>query len=154
MINKKLKMPLIIGVGNIYRGDDAVGIIVARRLKDQLDELVTIIELSGEGTALMEAWQGSDHVVIIDAVSSGAVPGTIHHLDAHLQHIPQAFFHYSTHAFSIAEAIELSRVLKTLPPLVTIYGIEGKNFHQSCGLSPETEKAIDKVVIAVCTSIT
>jgi hydrogenase maturation protease len=68
---------LVIGVGNEYRRDDAVGLIVARRLRELSPRNVTVIEESGEGTNLMESWTGADMVILIDAASSGARPGTI-----------------------------------------------------------------------------
>jgi len=40
---------LIIGVGNEYRCDDGAGLIVARRLKQQTRDDVTVLEQSGEG---------------------------------------------------------------------------------------------------------
>jgi hydrogenase maturation protease len=137
---------LIIGLGNEYRRDDAVGLMVARRLKDAAPEHVRVLEQSGEGAGLMESWKDADAVILIDAVHSGAKPGTLHRLDAHAQPIPTRFFHYSTHAFSVAEAIELARALGQLPPRLILYGIEGKTFEAGLGLSPEVEKAAQKVV--------
>jgi hydrogenase maturation protease len=136
---------LIIGVGNFYRHDDAVGLVVARLLRATNLQRVAVIEESGEGAALMETWKGADTVVLIDAVHSGAEPGTIHRFEAHAQPIPSEFFHYSTHAFSLAEAIELARALGWLPPCVIVYGIEGKNFEVGVGLSPEVAKAVSEV---------
>jgi hydrogenase maturation protease len=137
---------LIIGVGNAYRRDDAVGLVVARRLRRQVPRSVAVIEASGEGTALIEAWKAADSVIIIDAVHTGAAPGTIHKLDAHSQPIPSHFFHYSTHAFSVAEAIELARALQQLPPSLWIYGIEGSDFAAGQGLSLEVQRAAREVV--------
>ena len=134
-------LPLIIGIGNEYRGDDAVGLIVARRLKECLADSVTVLEQSGDGAALMEAWQGAETVIIIDAVASGAAPGVIHRFDANTRPIPKSAFHCSTHAFGVAEAIELSRALGEFPRSLVVYGIEGKNFDAGVGLSPEVEKA-------------
>jgi hydrogenase maturation protease len=137
---------LIIGLGNHYRGDDAVGLVVARRLKEAAPEGVRVLEESGEGAALMESWKGAATVILIDALHSGAKPGTVRRLDAHGQPIPTRFFHCSTHAFGVAEAIELARVLSQLPPRVIVYGIEGKSFEAGLGLCPEVEKAGQEVV--------
>jgi len=137
---------LIIGLGNQYRRDDAVGLIVARSLKEAAPEHVRVLEESGEATALIESWQGADTVILIDALDSGAKPGTVRRLDAHGQPIPTRFFHCSTHAFGVAEAIELARVLGRLPPRLIVYGIEGKTFEAGLGLSPEVEKAAQEVV--------
>ena len=137
---------LIIGLGNQYRRDDAVGLTVARHLKEAAPAHVRVLEESGEGTALIESWKGAETVILIDAVHSGAKPGTVRRFDAHGQPIPTRFFHYSTHAFGVAEAVELARVLGQLPPRLIVYGIEGKTFEAGLGLSPEVEKAAQEVV--------
>jgi hydrogenase maturation protease len=140
---------LIIGIGNEYRGDDAVGLIVARRLNWRLADSVTVLEQGGDGAALMEAWRGAEAVIIIDAVASGVAPGAIHRFDANTRPIPKGALRCSTHAFGVAEAIELSRALGELPQILVIYGIEGKNFAAGVGLSPEVEKAACEAVIQV-----
>jgi len=137
---------LVIGVGNDYRHDDAVGLIVARRLREKNLQHVTVREMSGEGAALIAAWQGADRVIIIDAVQSGAVPGTIFCFEAHREPISVDFFRYSTHAFGVAEAIETARSLGQLPRNFIIYGIEGKDFSVGEGLSPEVESAVSETV--------
>lgn len=137
---------LVIGIGNAYRNDDAIGLIIARRLKKRALDHVKILEESGEGTALMESWKDADTVILIDAVHSGAMPGTIHRLDPHAQPISAKFFHHSTHAFGVAEAIELARTLDQLPPQLIVYGVEGKSFEAGVELSLEVEEATREVV--------
>jgi hydrogenase maturation protease len=137
---------VIIGVGNEYRSDDGAGIAVARRLRALFTSGVTILEESGEGAALMQAWQGASWVMLVDAVHSGASPGTIHRLDARAAPMPTGFFHYSTHAFSVAEAVELARSLDQLPAHLVVYGIEGANFAAGVELSPAVEQAVEVVV--------
>jgi hydrogenase maturation protease len=137
---------VVIGVGNEYRSDDGAGIAVARRLRALFPTGVTILEESGEGTGLMQAWQGAAWVMLVDAVRSGASPGTIHRLDARAAPLPMGFFHYSTHAFSVAEAVELARSLDELPAHLVVYGIEGANFAAGIDLSPAVEQAVEAVV--------
>lgn len=140
---------LLIGIGNEYRRDDAVGLIVARRVQKKALTTITVREASGDGAALIEAWKETQTVILVDAVGSGAEVGTIHRIEAHQQSLPTKFFHYSTHAFSVAEAIELARALNQLPPRLIVYGIEGKNFAAGVGLSPEVNEAAQKVVDGV-----
>jgi len=140
---------LIIGLGNDYRGDDAVGRVLARKLQAIAGENVRVLEESGEGAALMESWKGGDFVILIDAVHSGGAAGTVHRFDTVTQPVPGSFFHYSTHAFSVAEAIELARALNQLPPRLIVYGIEGKNFDSRVGLSPEVKAAAEEVFCRV-----
>jgi len=137
---------LVLGLGNDYRGDDGVGRVVTRRLREAALPGVVVREASGEGTALMEAWKEADSVILVDAVQSGARPGTIHRLDAHAQSIPAKFFHYSTHAFSVAEAVEMARALGQLPPRLVILGIEGGDFSAGGTLSPEVARAAEEVL--------
>lgn len=137
---------LVIGVGNLYRSDDGVGVLVARQLKAQPPNNVTIEVESGEGASLIEAWRGASAVILVDAVQSGGNPGAIHRLDASRHKVPRRFFHYSTHAFSVAEAVELARALKQLPPRLVIYGVEGKNFQSGEILSSEVENALPEMV--------
>ncbi len=137
---------VVIGVGNEYRSDDGAGIAVARRLRMLFPTGVTVLEESGEGAALIEAWKGATWVMLVDAVRSGAPPGTIHRLDARAAPVPTGFFHYSTHAFSVAEAVELARSLDQLPAHLIVYGIEGENFTAGVELSSAVKQAVEAVV--------
>ena len=131
----------IIGIGNTFRSDDGAGIAVVQRVREQIATGITVTEESGEGTALLEAWKGARAVIVVDAVHSGAPPGTIHRLDACAKEIPRQFFHYSTHAFGVREAVQLGRAMNQLPPRLIVNGIEGKNFGAGVGLSTEVEQA-------------
>jgi hydrogenase maturation protease len=139
--------PLIIGVGNDDRGDDVVGLVVVRRLRAAGEGgPTTLIEASGEGAALIEAWRSADTVILIDAVCSGATPGTIYRFEAHDRPIPAHICRSSTHAFGVGAAIELGRALGRLPPRLVVYGIEGRGFELGGQLSPEAEAAAREVL--------
>jgi hydrogenase maturation protease len=137
---------LVIGIGNEYRGDDGVGVFVVRELAKARIPAVEVIEESGEGTALVEAWKDAESVFIIDAVCSGSSVGAIHEFDVSTEPIPTGTFHYSSHAFGLAEAIELSRAMNQLPSHIVVYGIEGLNFEYGVDLTPEVERAARLVV--------
>jgi hydrogenase maturation protease len=136
---------LVIGIGNPYRGDDAVGLVVAQRVRERALSGVTVLECLGEGTTLMEAWNGADAVIVVDAVKAHTAPGSIYRLDARQKPIPADFFHYSTHAFSVAEAIELARALDQLPRWLVVYGIEGRDFGAGGEMSSEVAGAAQEV---------
>jgi len=136
----------IIGIGNDTRGDDAVGLVVARRLQPDMPEGVTIQEVHGEGSRLLDRWGGANAVILIDASASGAAPGTIHRLEPLTQPMPNGLFPCSTHAFGVVEAIELARVLQQLPPRLIVYGIEGMQFDIGRELSEAVLQAVPDVV--------
>lgn len=131
----------MIGLGNAMRGDDAAGLIAARRLHG--------VEHEGEPLALLDVWDGAQSVVVIDAVRSGGVPGTIHRFDA-TEPLPAALrSSTSTQAVGLAETIELARALDRLPARLTVYGIEGERFEAGTGLTPAVSAAVEAVVNAV-----
>jgi hydrogenase maturation protease len=137
---------VVIGVGNEWRSDDAAGLVVARRLRDsQLDPL-RVVEHRGEPVDLIEQWSGAEPAIVVDAVQSGAEPGTIHALDASSTRMPLELFKGSTHALGLAEAVELARALDRLPPSLLFYGIEGKSFSAGEGLTIEVERAVGSLV--------
>ncbi len=133
----------VIGIGNEYRGDDAAGIAVARRLAGLPD--VTVIELPGEGTEIIDAMAPFDRVILADASRSGEIPGTIREFDVSTVSLPVRFFNYSTHAFGLAEALEVARALGTLPPEVTVFAIEGHRFDAGDELSPPVVEGVQEV---------
>jgi hydrogenase maturation protease len=143
-------MILVIGIGNEFRGDDGVGFYIARKLKERKLENVDIIEASGEGTELLTIWENRGKTLIVDAVSSGAIAGTIYRFDIQKEPLPTKLFSsQSTHAFGIAEAIELGKTLNRLPSSLVVYGIEGKTFGFGAELSSEVEKAAEDVIARI-----
>jgi hydrogenase maturation protease len=153
LTNDTLRKVVVIGIGNKYRSDDGIGLFVAQQIHKKYFSFITIKEESGEGAALMEAWQGFHDVMIVDAVSSGAKPGTIFRIDAHKDIVPIKFFHTSTHAFSVAEAIEVARAMNTLPPRLLVYGIEGANFSAGVTVSHGVQESGKQVVEQILSEI-
>jgi hydrogenase maturation protease len=144
----------VIGIGNAWQGDDAAGLHVARLLAPQLPDDVRVRELEGEPVGLVEALNGADDVFLIDAVRSGAPPGTIHRLDAGDAPIPTALAAASTHTLGVGEAIELARALGRLPRRVIVYGIEAASLAAGEELTPPVARAVAEVVERVSAECT
>jgi hydrogenase maturation protease len=146
-------MRLVIGIGNPDRGDDAVGLAVARRVRDAAPGDVTVRELDGDQLKLLDVWDGADEVYVVDAVCSGARPGATHRFDASGP-LGACFAHRGTHTFSLAEVIELARALRRLPARLAGYGIEVATFALGAGLSPEAEAAAGAVAAQILDELT
>ncbi len=140
---------LVIGIGNKYRSDDGAGLMVAKRLKQEKPKGIKILEQDGEAANLIESWKDKDKVIIVDTTSSGVAPGTISRFDVIEKPLPAHLFHFSTHSFSIADALELARTLNKLPQYLIVYGIEGKNFANGSNLSSEVATKIDDAVVLI-----
>lgn len=139
----------VLCVGNPWRCDDAAGLEVARRLRGTLPPGVELLEREGEPTALIDAWDGAAALWLVDAVSSGTKPGTVHRLDASERELPTELFRRSTHHVGVAEAVELSRVLGRLPAQTVVYGIEGGSFEIGDELTPAVAVACERAAEAV-----
>ncbi|HUI43967.1 MAG TPA: hydrogenase maturation protease [Terriglobia bacterium] len=134
--------PLVIGVGNRDAGDDGVGLVVAARLGERAAGAFRVLEHSGEGADLMSRWGEAESVVLIDAVRSGAEPGTLRRFDATAGPLPALGFRHSTHAFGVAEAVEVARTLNQLPRRLIVFAIEGANFAAGAALSGALERRL------------
>ncbi len=115
----------LIGVGIGDTGEEAAGLAAVRRAAARLPTEVRVVESQGDGTALMDAWGGADVAIVVDVVSTGAPPGTVHRLDARAQDVADCPFQGSRHAADLAEAVGWSRALGQLPPVLLLYGVEG-----------------------------
>jgi len=139
--------PLVVGVGNPFRRDDGAGHAIVERLRATAVE-ADLVLADGEPTRLVDAWDGRDLVVVVDAVRTGADPGTVVVLDALATDLP-AGPTASTHAAGPGQAIEWGRALDRLPDALWLVGVEGADFGEGPGLTPPVEAALDGAVAAV-----
>ena len=87
--------------------------------------------------------------MVVDAAASGAPPGSVRRFEAHAAPLPAHLLRSSTHAFGVAEAIELARALGRLPPILDVYAIEGSDFSAGAGLSPPVAAAVEWLALAL-----
>jgi hydrogenase maturation protease len=149
---------LVIGVGQEHRGDDAVGLLVARRVAGAPPgnlPALRVLEHGGDGMDLLLAWEGARSVVVVDAVVSGGHRvGDVHRFDARREPLPSALFAaHSTHALGVADAIELARAMERLPDRMVVYGIESACFDTGSRPGPEVLAAVDTVAERVLDEI-
>ncbi len=145
----------VIGVGQEWRGDDAAGLLVARRLREMLAKhsapasawrQVQVLESSGFICDLLDAWQETEVVILADAVRSGGRPGEIYRFPLHEGPLPaEQFPAPSTHLWGVAQAVALAGVLQALPPYLVVYGLEGKDFGLGRPSSAEMGRAVSEV---------
>jgi hydrogenase maturation protease len=144
---------VVVGMGNVYRGDDGVGLAVAERVRASAHPGVQVIECEQEPTRLLDAWQGAAAVVVVDAVAPMRDPGKVHRYDATAEPLPARSFRSSTHAFGVGDAIEVGRALGRLPAQVIVYGIEGQRFELGSSLSPPVAAAVEPATVAVLSDV-
>ena len=138
---------LVIGVGNDFRGDDAAGLLAARRL--HACPGVRTVEHSRDGLSLMDHWRPTDHVVVVDALSSGHPPGVVFRFEATEGPVPGDAGWISSHVLGVADGIETARVLGRLPASLTVFGIEAGRFDPGATVTPAVAGAVEEVALAI-----
>ena len=147
----------LIGVGNRWRGDDGVGWAVVASAGRRLGDSVAVIEADGEPSRLIDAWTGVDLAVVVDGVTSGAEPGTIHvwRGDADLGRSSRS---NGSHSLGLADAVALGRAVQRLPRQLVVVGVEVGETSTGNELSPavvaNVEQAAELVaeIVALWTS--
>jgi hydrogenase maturation protease len=136
----------VIAIGNPYRRDDGAGGSVLSLLREGFgdDARVRLVELDGESVRLVQAWEGSSTVWIVDAVRSGRPFGSFHEVDAtRLADLDDTGARLGGgHLMGLGEAVELASVLDLLPPSLRVLGVEGETFENGEGLTASTQRAV------------
>lgn len=143
---------LVIGIGNPDRGDDAVGVHVARQVAaERLDILA--LEFDDPSEAL-DAWTAEDTVVLADAISSGGRPGDIHVVDVRQQRLPAGNWSAGgSHALGLAAVVELARSLDLLPRRLVVVGVEAARFDHGAEMSEAVGAAVPAAAVRVLAMI-
>ncbi len=129
-------LPVVIALGNRYRGDDGVAHTVVETLV-QRQAPCRVIANQDDSMALLNAWGSTRMAIIVDAAELRSQPGTIHRLDLNAQPMPHDLARCSSHGLGLAEALELGKVLDQLPQTLVIYAIEALQFNAGTSLTPQ-----------------
>jgi hydrogenase maturation protease len=140
---------LIIGCGNLLRGDDAVGPVLIQRMWRR--GLPAGVHCADGGTGGMDVafqMRGVPHVILVDACQSGSEPGAIFEVPGEeVEQLPPVAG-INLHAFRWDHAIAFGHWLlkDDYPEKITVYLVEGAEFEIGAALSPAVDAAIDKLV--------
>jgi len=138
---------LLVGIGSPILCDDGVGLHVLQRLRARgLPEGVEAVELGTGGLALMDLLEGYERAVIVDAIVTGAPPGTIHLLSGN--DMARAAHLGPGHDVDLPTALEIAAgVLGRQMPAVVVVAIEAADLCTfSETLSEKVEAALDEAV--------
>ena len=141
-----MNKPLLIGIGNEYRGDDSVGIEVTRTLEKRLKPTVDVTYCDGDTIHLMELWKERESVFLIDAIlSQNNEVGKVKIFLPHKEKIPTLFAASSTHLLDVGATIELAQTLDNLPKECVLYGIEATDFSIEHRMSQELKEKLTEI---------
>jgi len=139
---------VVAGVGSEYRRDDGAGPAVAARTVEEapathdIGPVVDPLDLLGR-------WDRADLAIVIDAMRSGAAPGTVRVLELTGTAENSSPGVTSTHGISLSGVLRLAHAIDQAPSRVIVVGIEGDDFGRGLGLSPAVDAAIPLAVRTV-----
>lgn len=139
---------VVIGCGNLLRGDDAVGPILIRSLWVQgVPDDVTLVDGGTAGMDVAFKMRGARQLVLIDAATTGAEPGTIYRIPgSEVEELPPLEGLHS-HQFRWDHALAFGHWLlgDDYPKDVTVFLIEIEQTTPGADLSPKVNAAMLEV---------
>jgi hydrogenase maturation protease len=141
---------LILGIGNLLRSDDGVGLHVIEALrKEETGDNIDLMEALS-GLDILDAIKGYDRIILVDAIKTGGEPGTIHELS--LKDIQDK---HTSHSFSTHLNMDLQTMLELgdrlfpgkIPKDIRVIAVEAEDVTTiSDRCTPEVERAISKTI--------
>lgn len=140
---------LVIGCGNLLRGDDAVGPIAVRELWGR--GLPSSWRLIDGGTAGMDVafmMRGAGRVIIIDASRTGATPGTVYRVPAEELAKTPPLDGLHTHAFRWDHALSFGAWLlgPERPADIEVFLVEAGSVEPGALLTPAARSGMEQVI--------
>jgi hydrogenase maturation protease len=131
----------LIGVGNEFRRDDGVGPALVARVAESAPPGVTLSVVDGEPSQLLDAWDGVQLAVVVDAVlCDPSTPGRIHRTT--LGDAYPAGTSASTHGLGIPDALGLAEALGRAPARLVVFAVEAADLGFGTGLSQRVAEAL------------
>ncbi|MCV7231299.1 hydrogenase maturation protease [Mycobacterium branderi] len=136
---------VVIGIGNSFRRDDGVGVVVAEQIAECGVPGLRAVTATGEPAALLEAWNKAARALVVDA-AVGPTPGCIRRFAA-AELDPEVVV--SSHALGLAQTVALGRALGRMPGELVVFTVDVADTGHGVGLTPAVAAAVPKVVDAI-----
>jgi hydrogenase maturation protease len=146
------KRVLVAGIGNIFLGDDGLGVEVARRLRDTPmghDVVVADFGIRGIHLAFELADGGYDAAILVDAIARGSAPGTLYAIEPELDDAAQDAAAADAHSLTPDAVLAWIRRVGASAGRIVVVGCEPATVDESIGLSAPVEAAIDGAIAMI-----
>lgn len=141
---------VVIGVGNPLLGDDGLGIAALARLREAyvVPDEVELVDGGTWGMNLLPVIEGAEHVLLVDAIATGASPGTMTVLPRH--RLPRYLAtKISPHQVDLHDVLALAELRGTLPDETVAIGLEPEQVAFTPELSEALRRGLDQLVSLV-----
>jgi hydrogenase maturation protease len=141
---------VVLGLGNPLMGDDGLGLAVLARLVEerQFSPPVQLVDGGTWGMNLLPIIEDAESLVLLDAIRTGAEPGTVIELERAA--LPRYLAHkLSPHQIDLKEVLALAELRGTLPDATVAIGAEPAEIELMFHLSPCLERRVGDLALAV-----
>ena len=138
----------LLGLGNLMRTDDAIGMLTLRQLTEdgRLPKEVRVIEGETLGLDLLDKVHGISHLLALDAVDTGAEPGTLARFAGpDMAGLPIS---KSVHLLGFSDLMNVLRLMGAAPNEVVLLGVQPKSTDWGTALTPRVDAAQNGLVEA------
>ena len=145
---------LILGVGNILLTDEGIGVRTLEALQQRycMPDDVELVDGGTAGMELMEIMANRDHVILIDAINTGAAPGTLITLEE--EEVPALFrSRISPHQLGISDLLGVMTLTGELPKHFTLFGVVPYSIDTGVELTKAMESKRDQLVAKVVSKL-
>jgi hydrogenase maturation protease len=132
----------LLGLGNLMRTDDAVGMLTLQTLAESslLPPDVRVIEGGTLGLDLLDSLRGISRLLVLDAVDTGATPGTLKRFEG--QEVDDLPVSKSVHLLGFSDLMGALRLIDAAPAEVVLLGVQPASTDWGTLLSPEVDLAL------------
>lgn len=140
----KMGRRIILGIGNLLLKDEGVGVHVVRLIQERgVPQGVEVIDGGTLGFDLLGLFEGTDKIVVVDALKGGGKPGTVYKVKPE-DLKEEGARALSLHQVGLLEVIEMARLLG-YDAEVVIIGVEPEEIAWGLELTPEVAAKVEKV---------
>lgn len=138
---------ILLGVGNIILSDEGVGVRAVEEIERRyrLPDYVELIDGGTSGMEVMGNLSHAEHVLILDAVRTGAAPATVVKLTG--AEVPKFFsMKMSPHQVSLSDVLATLEFAGESPGSVTVIGVVPVSLDNSLDLTPQVAAKLPQLV--------
>jgi hydrogenase maturation protease len=149
MRNREGRPIVVLGLGNILMADDGIGLAALARLQDDwfIPPEVDLVDGGTWGMNLLPIIERADQLLVLDAIDTGAPPGTLAELRD--MEVPRLLAtKLSPHQIDLREVLALAQLRGTLPRELVAIGLQPQRIEMSTQLSPVVEDRMSDLVEA------
>ena len=135
---------LVLGIGNLFMTDDAVGVKLVQRLQKEYNfpPQVAVVDGGTMGISLLPLLEGKERLLVVDVIEKGHSPGTLIRLSGDDVHVGFRF-KISSSQIGVEDLLAAAELIGTAPREVVIMGVQPAALECGTDLSPIVEERFD-----------